>query len=157
MHVKMMFRFLLFYTFLMPQLDKISFATQYFWLTLFFFGLYFLTVNFFVIMVFKNLKLRNVIYKIWYFFLYKFDYEKYENKNRVITSICFNSAYYGLYLNFFILLKTINLLSRIKLTLNKAFLLNTLRTDIISKTFNKIVIRDCTNLNNLNNINIDEI
>lgn len=145
----------------MPQLDKISFATQYFWLTLFFFGLYFLTINFFVIMVFKNLKLRNVIYKIWYFFLYKFDYEKYENKNRVITSICFSSAYYSLYLNFFILFKALNLLNKIKLTLNKAFLLNIHKTDIACETLNKIILQNyfinLYGLNKLNNIDIDEI
>lgn len=85
----------------MPQLDKISFATQYFWLTLFFFGLYFLSVNFFVILVFKNLKLRNTIYKIWYFFLYKFDYAQYNNQNKSLTSACFNSIYYTIYANFF--------------------------------------------------------
>jgi hypothetical protein len=112
-------------------------------------------------MVFKNLKLRNVIYKIWYFFLYKFDYEKYENKNRVITSICFSSAYYSLYLNFFILFKALNLLNKIKLTLNKAFLLNIHKTDIARETLNKIILQNyfinLYGLNKLNNIDIDEI
>lgn len=150
----------------MPQLDKISFATQYFWLTLFFFGLYFLSVNFFVIMVFKNLRLRNIIYKIWYFFLYKFDYEKYENKNRIITSICFNSVYYGIYLNFFILFKTSNLLNKIKKTLNCFFLFNTHNTnkiDISNKDFNNIIFKNyiivvsSRTLNDLDDIVIDEI
>ena len=48
----------------MPQLDKLSFMTQYLWLTVSFFGLYFLTVNFFTTLVFKNLKLRGIIYNI---------------------------------------------------------------------------------------------
>lgn len=83
----------------MPQLDKLSFATQYFWLTIFFFVLYFLANNFFINLVFKSLKLRSIIYKIWYFFIYKFDYINYETKLRSLNLNTFSSSYYTLYSN----------------------------------------------------------
>lgn len=97
----------------MPQLDKLSFATQYFWLTLFFFGLYFLTINFFIILVFKNLKLRSIIYKIWYFFIYKFDYKDYKNKNSSLLCSCYDSIYNVSFVNFLIVLKISSILEEV--------------------------------------------
>lgn len=117
----------------MPQLDKLSFATQYFWLTLFFFGLYFLSVNFFVVLVFKNLKLRNIIYKIWYFFLYKFDYADYNNKHKDLINNSFNFIYYSLYINFFILLKINMAFEKTKIIINKMQLLSQTK-DILTST-----------------------
>lgn len=89
----------------MPQLDKLSFSTQYFWLTLFFFLLYFICTNFFVVIVFKTLKIRNIIYKIWYFFVFKFDYSKYELKNKTLNHNSFNSTYSIFYNNLLSFLK----------------------------------------------------
>lgn len=142
----------------MPQLDKLSFATQYFWLTIFFFGLYFLTTNFFVILVFKNLKLRNIVYKIWYFFLYNFDYNNYHNKSKSIVNACFNTVYYSVYINFYIMLKLALLFSKISSFENNTLL-----------SFYSQVVKEITchnyikssysteKLKNLEKINIDEI
>jgi hypothetical protein len=145
----------------MPQLDKISFATQYFWLTLFFFSLYFLTVNFFVIAVFKNLRLRNMIYKIWYFFLYKFDYNDYNNKNKKITELCFNAIYYNLYINFFIWLKVNSTINKVKGLLNKSYTFSSINNSLINSKINALVLDNFVLNENLitslNNIDIDEI
>ncbi len=120
----------------MPQLDKLSFAAQYFWLTLFFFGLYFLSVNFFVILVFKNLKLRNIIYKIWYFFLYKFDYIDYNNKHKALINNSFSFAYYALYINFFVLTKINMAFEKTKIIINKMQLLDQTKGFLISTQLN---------------------
>lgn len=94
----------------MPQLDKLSFATQYFWLSLFFFILYFVLINFFVIILFKNLKLRKIIYRIWYSFVYSFDYSSYKFRVDGLNKIFFDN-YYNIYLNtYFLYLKLTNTL-----------------------------------------------
>jgi hypothetical protein len=132
----------------MPQLDKLSFATQYFWLTLFFFGLYFLSVNFFVILVFKNLKLRSIIYKIWYFFLYKFDYVDYNNKHKSLTSSSFNFTYYTLYINFFVSTKVGFILEKIAGLANK--------TKILDQSKNSLTVNSIDNFLNSNVINLSK-
>ena len=148
----------------MPQLDKLSFATQYFWLTLFFFGLYFLSVNFFVILVFKNLKLRNIIYKIWYFFLYKFDYADYNNKHKVLVNNSFNFVYYSLYVNFFILSKINMVFEKTKIIINKMQLLNQTKELLTStKLYNNFatisgcLIKKSSKGLDMRKLNIDEI
>lgn len=144
----------------MPQLDKLSFATQYFWLTLFFFCLYFLTVNFFVILVFKNIKLRNIIYKIWYFFLYKFDYEEYHNRNKYTSANGFNAVYYVVYLNLVISAKINSFFSKIDLLLNKSFFLNLSISFLNDHNLTNYLTVDTRLVNvseKLKNINIDEI
>jgi len=130
----------------MPQLDKLSFATQYFWLTLFFFGLYFLSINFFVILVFKNLKLRNIIYKIWYFFLYKFDYIDYNNKQKSLINTSFSFVYYTIYLNFLTSVK-INLISeKVKSLLFKTQTLNQSKIFLTGNTLNSFIVSTTTPL-----------
>jgi hypothetical protein len=123
----------------MPQLDKLSFSTQYIWLTLFFFVLYFISTNFFVILVFKNLKIRRIIYKVWYFFVYKFDYSQYEDKNKQINMSSFNFFYSNLYINMLVYLQQLSIINK----------------------FGKLNINNSTNisneLKNINNIDIDEI
>lgn len=142
----------------MPQLDKISFATQYFWLTLFFFGLYFLSVNFFVILVFKNLKLRSIIYKIWYFFLYKFDYADYNNKHKNLTNSSFNLAYYTLYINFFISTKIGIILEKVADLTNKIQVLDQSKNSLIANSLNGFLNSNVTNLSKkFQQLNIDEI
>lgn len=143
----------------MPQLDKLSFATQYFWLTLFFFALYFLTVNFFVVLVFKNLKLRNIIYKIWYFFLYKFDYVEYSNKNKSLTNASFGSLYFVLYANFFLLVKSKLMVEKATTILNKSFLLqNSLNSIHNSYLSNSLLQAQVSPLiKEVKNLSIDEI
>jgi hypothetical protein len=145
----------------MPQLDKLSFATQYFWLTLFFFGLYFLTVNFFVILVFKNLKLRNIIYKIWYFFLYKFDYLEYENKNKKLVQVNFAETYSLLYFNVYTPIFKTKISDKIEALLNKNLILNfsnNLMLENHTQNFIKgHIINNNLLLKNLEDFNIDEI
>jgi hypothetical protein len=142
----------------MPQLDKISFATQYFWLTLFFFGLYFLSVNFFVILVFKNLKLRNIIYKIWYFFLYKFDYTEYNSKHKNLINSSFSSTYYVLYVNLFIETKTSFILERVKSVISKFQTLNQSKSLLIDNSLNGFFNSNLVGLSNkFKELNIDEI
>lgn len=142
----------------MPQLDKISFATQYFWLTLFFFGLYFLSVNFFVILVFKNLKLRSIIYKIWYFFLYKFDYADYNNKHKNLINSSFNFTYYALYINFFISTKIVFMLERITGLANKTQTLDQSKNSLIVNSLNGFLNSNVVNLSRkFQELNIDEI
>lgn len=145
----------------MPQLDKLSFATQYFWLTLFFFGLYFLTTNFFVIIVFKNLKLKNIIYKIWYFFLFHFDYLEYYNKNQQLNNTTFNSIYINLYSKFIIILKSIVLLNSFNWVLNKNFVLSFYTEAVNFNLFDffifNLFINVTKQLQKLNNLIIDEI
>lgn len=142
----------------MPQLDKISFATQYFWLTLFFFGLYFLSVNFFVILVFKNLKLRNTIYKIWYFFLYKFDYVQYNNQNKSLTNTCFNFIYYTIYANFFLITKINFVFERAKNLTNKIQILDKSKNVLSSTLLNNFLNSNTFELiKKSKEVNIDEI
>nr|ALG41039.1 ORF2 [Acanthamoeba polyphaga] len=142
----------------MPQLDKISFATQYFWLTLFFFGLYFLSVNFFVILVFKNLKLRNIIYKIWYFFLYKFDYADYNNKHKNLINSSFSSVYFNLYVNFFIPMKINFIFEKMKSMINKTQTLDQSKSLLINKSLNNILNSNLIGLSKrFQEVNIDEI
>lgn len=143
----------------MPQLDKLSFATQYFWLTLFFFALYFLSVNFFVVLVFKNLKLRNIIYKIWYFFLYKFDYVEYNNNNKSLTNVCFNSLYFILYANFFLLSKSTLVVEKAVSLLNKNFLLQNSLSSVYNSCLNKIMLQTQVSplIKEVRDLNIDEI
>jgi len=142
----------------MPQLDKISFATQYFWLTLFFFGLYFLSVNFFVILVFKNLKLRNIIYKIWYFFLYKFDYADYNNKDKNLINSSFSSVYFNLYVNFFIPMKINFIFEKMKSMINKTQTLDQSKSLLINKSLNNILNSNLIGLSKrFQEVNIDEI
>lgn len=142
----------------MPQLDKLSFATQYFWLTLFFFGLYFLSVNFFVILVFKNLKLRNIIYKIWYFFLYKFDYVDYNNKHKNLTNSSFNFTYYTLYINFFISAKIGFILDKIAGLTNKIKILDQSKNLLVANSMNDYLNSNVLNLSKkFQELNIDEI
>ena len=142
----------------MPQLDKISFATQYFWLTLFFFGLYFLSVNFFVILVFKNLKLRNIIYKIWYFFLYKFDYADYNNKHKNLINSSFSSVYFNLYVNFFIPMKINFMFEKMKSMINKTQTLDQSKSLLINKSLNNILNSNLIGLSKrFQEVNIDEI
>ena len=74
--------------------------------------------------MFKNLKLRNIIYKIWYFFLYKFDYVDYNNKHQALINNSFNFIYYTLYINFFILTKINMAFEKTKNVINKIQLLN---------------------------------
>lgn len=144
----------------MPQLDKISFATQYFWLTLFFFGLYFLSVNFFVILVFKNLKLRNIIYKIWYFFLYKFDYSEYENRNKKLIQSNFSETYSLSYLKTYSFILKNKVVNELENILNKNLFLNftvdKINSNYINSFFSKSQI-DNKLIANLNSLNIDEI
>lgn len=143
----------------MPQLDKLSFATQYFWLTLFFFVLYFLSVNFFVILVFKNLKLRNMIYKIWYFFLYKFDYIEYNNMSKSLTNVCFGSLYFIIYANFFLFMRSASMVEKAVSVLNKSFLLQNSLNSIYSSRLNNILLQTQISplIKEVNEINIDEI
>lgn len=142
----------------MPQLDKISFATQYFWLTLFFFGLYFLSVNFFVILVFKNLKLRNIIYKIWYFFLYKFDYADYNNKHKNLVNSSFSSAYFTLYINFFIPTKIGFIFEKMRNIINKTKTLDQSKNLLVTNSLNNFLNSNLIGLNKrFQEINIDEI
>ena len=142
----------------MPQLDKISFVTQYFWLTLFFFGLYFLSVNFFVILVFKNLKLRNIIYKIWYFFLYKFDYVNYNSRHKNLISSSFSSAYYTLYVNFFIMTKISLVFERVKNIISKIQTLDKSKSLLISGSLNSFFNLNFIGLSRrFQELNIDEI
>jgi hypothetical protein len=142
----------------MPQLDKISFATQYFWLTLFFFGLYFLSVNFFVILVFKNLKLRNIIYKIWYFFLYKFDYADYNNKHKNLVNSSFSSAYFTLYINFFISTKIGFIFEKMRNIINKTKTLDQSKNLLVTNSLNNFLNSNLIGLNKrFQEINIDEI
>lgn len=143
----------------MPQLDKLSFATQYFWLTLFFFVLYFLTVNFFIITVFKNLKLRNIIYKIWYFFLYHFDYVEYYNQNKKLNITSFNTIFFNLYGNLILSLKSISIFNNIELSLNKCLVLenflNVINKNKINTFFNPTGIM--VKIQKLNSLKLDEI
>ena len=145
----------------MPQLDKLSFATQYFWLTLFFFGLYFLTINFFVISVFKNLKLRNIIYKIWYFFLYKFDYSQYEDKNKKLILANFSGVYNLLYLNILYNLLKMNITNKLNITLGKnsrlGYINNLSNNNQLIFFFKENLKSNDNLLGNLNSIIIDEI
>ncbi len=123
----------------MPQLDKLSFATQYFWLTLFFFGLYFLSVNFFVILVFKNLKLRNIIYKIWYFFLYKFNYADYNNKHKSLVNTSFSFIYYTLYIKFFISVKINLVFEKARNLVSKTQTLNQSKSNLTTNLLNSFL------------------
>lgn len=142
----------------MPQLDKLSFATQYFWLTLFFFGLYFLSVNFFVILVFKNLKLRNIIYKIWYFFLYKFDYVDYNNKQKSLVNTSFSFIYYTLYVNFFIVIKINQVFDKTKSLMAKAQTLNQFKSNLTTNTLNSFLNSKIISLTKeFQELNINEI
>jgi len=142
----------------MPQLDKLSFATQYFWLTLFFFGLYFLSVNFFVILVFKNLKLRSIIYKIWYFFLYKFDYVDYNNKHKNLTNSSFNLTYYTLYINFFISTKIGFILDKIAGLANKIKILDQSKNSLTANSIDNFLNSNVIDLSKkFQELNIDEI
>lgn len=142
----------------MPQLDKISFATQYFWLTLFFFGLYFLSVNFFVILVFKNLKLRSIIYKIWYFFLYKFDYVEYNSKHKNLTTSAFSSVYYVLYANFFIAAKVSFMFEKAKSVVGKVQTLNQSKSLLVGSLLNGVLNSNLIGLSNkFKELNTDEI
>ena len=142
----------------MPQLDKLSFATQYFWLTLFFFGLYFLSVNFFVILVFKNLKLRSIIYKIWYFFLYKFDYVDYNNKHKNLTNSSFNLTYYTLYINFFISTKIGFILDKIAGLANKIKILDQSKNSLTANSIDNFLNSNVIDLSKkFQDLNIDEI
>lgn len=61
----------------MPQLDKLSFSTQYIWLTFFFWLLYFFILKFFVEKVFKTLKTKFLIKKYWNNFVYNFKFNSY--------------------------------------------------------------------------------
>lgn len=141
----------------MPQLDKLSFATQYFWLTLFFFGLYFLSVNFFVILVFKNLKLRNIIYNIWYFFLYKFDYTDYDNKHKGFVTNSFSFIYYTLYANFSILTKINTAFKKTKDVVNKIQFLNKSKDLLVNTQLNNLLQLNATTFKKFQELNIDEI
>lgn len=142
----------------MPQLDKLSFATQYFWLTVFFFVLYFLSVNFFVILVFKNLKLRNIIYKIWYFFLYKFDYVDYNNKHKSLVNTSFSFIYYTLYVNFFILTKINFIFEKTKGIINKTQILNQSQRLLMISSLNNFLNSNSTDfVKKFQELNIDEI
>jgi hypothetical protein len=129
---------------------------------LFFFGLYFLTVNFFVILVFKNLKLRNIIYKIWYFFLYKFDYSEYSAKNKLLTRTYFSRVYNCLLSSIFSTLKFLATVSVFDSILNRNFLLNSFERLIPENLFKAALLEksyalDGDLLKKLNNLNIDEI
>jgi hypothetical protein len=142
----------------MPQLDKLSFATQYFWLTLFFFGLYFLSVNFFVILVFKNLKLRNIIYKIWYFFLYKFDYADYNDKHKSLVNASFSSIYYTLYANFFVLTKINFVFKRIGDLVNRTKILDQSKESLAVSSLNNFLTNSALfEFKKFQKLNIDEI
>lgn len=144
----------------MPQLDKLSFATQYFWLTLFFFCLYFLTVNFFVILVFKNIKLRNIIYRIWYFFLFKFDYIEYHNKNQTIAANSFNAVYSVVYLNILISNKISFFISSVSSLLSGSFTANLIDNNLNKYNLDSYLVSgvQLTGVyNKLKSINIDEI
>jgi hypothetical protein len=129
-------------------------------LTLFFFGLYFLSVNFFVILVFKNLKLRNIIYKIWYFFLYKFDYSEYENKNKKLIQSNFSETYSLSYLKTYSFILKNKVVNELENILNKNLFLNftvdKINSNYINGFFSKSQI-DNKLITNLNSLNIDEI
>jgi hypothetical protein len=45
----------------MPQLDKLTFASQYIWLTVFFVGLYSIVLRFFAIPAFRALKTKVIV------------------------------------------------------------------------------------------------
>lgn len=137
----------------MPQLDKLSFSTQYFWLTLFFFILYFICTNFFVIIIFKSLKLRNIIYKIWYFFVFKFDYSKYESKSKSLSYSSFNSTYSIFYNNFFVFLKKTSSLIKFFILGKKLDEVNYINTNLNSVNLASLTVA----LNQINNVDIDAI
>lgn len=101
-----------------------------------------------------------MIYRIWYFFFYKFDYEEYEKKNRLLLSTCFSSVYYCLYLNFLVSLKISYFLKSLKTLSNKNLFLNYLGTAIHSNIFNNVLVKnyaETVTLINLSNISVDEI
>lgn len=72
----------------MPQLDKLSFMSQYLWLTIFFFVFYYFVLNFFVVFMFKNLKLRALLNELYYFRIFKTNYDRgilnYTNKLEIL-------------------------------------------------------------------------
>lgn len=57
----------------MPQLDKVTFSTQYFWLTVFFFILYFVLVNLFVCTIFTVSKVYKQVNRFWATFITNFN------------------------------------------------------------------------------------
>jgi len=106
--------------------------------------------------VFKNLKLRNMIYKIWYFFLYKFDYVEYNRKNKSLTSACFSSIYYISYINFFLMAKVNIAFEKAERLITKAQTLNQTK-----EILNTTLLNNYLNSNNLTKkiekLNINEI
>jgi len=61
----------------MPQLDKLSFSTQYIWLTIFFWIFYFLLLNIFFEKIFKAIKLKFLVKRYWNNFIYCFNLNNY--------------------------------------------------------------------------------
>jgi hypothetical protein len=100
-----------------------------------------------------------MIYKIWYFFLYKFDYVEYNNKSKLLTNFCFNSVYYAIYLNFFLLVKSSLFIENIKYLLNKNLILQFTKSSLNINSI-KGILNNSYNINlanDINKINIDEI
>lgn len=60
----------------MPQLDKLSFMSQYLWLTIFFFVFYYFVLNFFVIFMFRSLTLRSLVNELYFFRMFKVNFDK---------------------------------------------------------------------------------
>lgn len=82
----------------MPQLDKLSFFTQYFWLTIFFFISYFILINYFVHVIFSINRLYKHINSFWLKFNKNFNQklfndillERYTNVNDPTLILNFN-------------------------------------------------------------------
>lgn len=102
-----------------------------------------------------------MIYKILYFFIYKFNYRDYKNTNTKILDSCFNSIYYANYIGFLTIYKTLNLINNLFVSLlNKTLLCQTITNSakeiVLEKHFgNKLI--SILNVEKLNKIVIDEI
>jgi hypothetical protein len=103
--------------------------------------------------VFKSLKIRNIIYKIWYFFVFKFDYSNYETKNKNLNTNSFNSTYSVFYSNLLSFFKKTFILTQSVGLTNKLNEVNS-----ISKLSDKLSLNTLnSSLKQINNIDIDAI
>ncbi len=125
----------------MPQLDKLSFITQYFWLSLFFFVFYYFILNYFVILIFKNLKLRNIINNLFLFRMFHVDFDK-----GIInwTNKLFN-------LNF--LLYSSIIFNTFAFILKKSKVLDFNNVNVVNLNFYDLLYKNISVFNKLKNIN----
>jgi hypothetical protein len=129
----------------MPQLDKLSFMSQYVWLTLFFFFLYFIVLDYFVVQVYTCVRFR---YRINYITWYRWNIADPENGLFLIINNMRN-LYFGKF-NFLVLKRAALLIKK-----NLLFYFSRARFMFILKTLNiKITYYF---LFNINNIIIDEL